>query len=564
MDFIDRKKSLKTPKDLNALEKQLAQLTAKDALYLIVLFYIANQYESASHLSDPVFLFIDNLDYIDELKELQIFMNALKSLTTDMGKIFPKLRLYKNATSESKIGFTKKVKIIVAMRESTYANLPNPHEVDFFDAIHSYYDITEWYDKDKIVDKRLTFLKQGKLLSEKKKKEAELISEIIRDKYTKDVFISLYNNNYRRTTKIITTIIIAHPKEFENYYTLIKSKESYLKHGARGILFKFVLDLFNSDENGKENCFRKIGVLDFLNRKNNNVSIARLILSYLSTHTNTICDNARMYVSVKTIVDNFEDIFSKDEIIRSLLNMFSLKDSIWTHLISFSRFESRESIKDMLDKNDFSSLDLSKTTVHYSCAGKIYLEVITSHFEFFSTRIKGSQYPALFCSSNYINGSKKYLKIIGNVIQEVELCCAALSKHNEKVRRVKSQTNNMPMSTKAYLESSFVASIKKINSDKKCPQIRKQFHEDRLINSHIGYIDRFRLYLLKNSKQYNQKSTEVNKELCDIIERYMDLLKKVLITDYTRDILLPYYEKRLTEIKESNYQKCNIAIKKDI
>ena len=455
-------------------------------------------------------------------------------------------------------------KILVAMRETTYANLPNPHEVDFFDSIHSYCDITEWYNKNKIVDWRLKFLKNGNLLSEKKKGEANLILEIIRDNYTKDIFIPLYNNNYRRATKIITTVIIDHPKEFDSYDKLAKSKLLYLKHGARGILFKLVMDLFNSDENGEENCLRKIGVLDFQNRKSNDVSIARMILSYLSTMTDTLCDNPRRCVSVKKIIDNFDGIFTSNEIIRSLLNMYSLKDSIWTHLVSFGRYESSESIKEMLDKDDYSALDLNKTTVHYSCAGKIYLEVMTSHFEFFSTRIKGSQYPALFCYSNYKNGSKKFLDIIESVIHEVELCCNSLSTHNEKVCNSKGKTN-IPMDIEEYLKSPFVASIKKINRvDKKRTQIRKQFHEDRIINSHIGYIDRFRMYIINNGKRFSQDSIAINESLCNVLERYIKLLDSVLITEYTKETLLPFYKTQLETIRETGYKNCNIPIKKDI
>lgn len=324
------------------------------------------------------------------------------------------------------------------------------------------------------------------------------------------------------------------------------------------------MDLFNSDENGEENCLRKIGVLDFQNRKSNDVSIARMILSYLSTMTDTLCDNPRRCVSVKKIIDNFDGIFTSNEIIRSLLNMYSLKDSIWTHLVSFGRYESSESIKEMLDKDDYSALDLNKTTVHYSCAGKIYLEVMTSHFEFFSTRIKGSQYPALFCYSNYKNGSKKFLDIIESVIHEVELCCNSLSTHNEKVCNSKGKTN-IPMDIEEYLKSPFVASIKKINRvDKKRTQIRKQFHEDRIINSHIGYIDRFRMYIINNGKRFSQDSIAINESLCNVLERYIKLLDSVLITEYTKETLLPFYKTQLETIRETGYKNCNIPIKKDI
>ena len=111
----------------------------------------------------------------------------------------------------------------------------------------------------------------------------------------------------------------------------------------------------------------------------------------------------------------------------------------------------------------------------------------------------------------------------------------------------------------------FVASIKKVKrGDKKAIQIRKQFHEDRMINSHIGYIDRFRLYIINNGKRFSQDSISVNKSLCYVLEKYINLLDRVLITEYTKETLLPFYKTQLKIIKETGYKNCNIPIKKDI
>lgn len=562
-EFIDKKREISNADDINEMEEFVNKFNVKESLYIIILFYLSDLYNSNDRVNDPVFLFVDNLDYIDNLNELEVFIDAIKSLTTDLGKICHRLCLSKDNPGPSNIRFTEKVKILTAMRETTYANIPRSHGMDFLDDIHSYIDITEWYDKNKIIRRRLSFLRKSEQLSPSKKTEADLILKIISDKYTKVIFFPLYNNNYRRATKIISSLIIEHPIEFESYDVISKSDKQYLKHGSRGILFKCVFDLFNAD-NKDENCLKKIGVLDFQNRKTNEVSIARLLLSYLSNLTDTICDNPRGCVSIRKIIDQFEGIFTEKEIIRSILNMYSLKDSIWTHLVSFSRFESKESIKEMLLNDDYSGLDLNRTTVHYSCAGKIYLEVITSHFEFFSTRIKGTQNSALFCYSNYKKGSLKFLEIIESVFKEVELCCRSLSDFNNRIMNTKSQ-NGSQMSERDYLDSFFVASIKKPNrKDKKKIQIRKQFHEDRIINSHIGYIDRFRLYLLNQQKNNIYNPVSINKSLCEIIQRYVDLLKKVPLTDYTENELLPFYEEQLELNKINEYKEFFIPIKKGL
>lgn len=561
--FISEKKDIEDPDDLNELEKFFNKLSVRDSLYVIVLFYLANKYYDDDQENDVYFLFVDNLDYIDDYEQLGLFMDAIKALTTDMDKIFNRLCFSKNSSASSNNRFTEKIKILIAMRETTKANIPNPHGVDFFDSIHSYEDITELYNKNGIVDWRLKFINRSTSLSPIKKQEMDLIREIIADKYTREVFIPLYNNNYRRTTKILTNIIIENPREFSDYHKLMSSNVPFYRHGARGILFKFILDLFNKTTNGSTNILKEIGVIDLRNRKNNEVSVARMLLSYLSEKTDTICSNAKQSVSLQKVIDDFQGIYTQEDILKSLLSMYMLKDSAWTHLISFSKLDSKESVKSMLEKQDFSSINLKTTAIHYSCAGKIYLEVITSHFEFFSTRIFGTRYPALFCEQNYANGSRDYLKIIQGVLREVKQCCNSLKVHNDKIKTIMAQ-GKTAVSENDYLNSSFVATIKKTIPDTDEIQIRKQFHEDRLINSHIGYIDRFRLYLLNGTVISPSARIAVNKSLCEVLNEYVDLLEHVSITDYTQKELLPFYRKQLGSIEKTGYSNFYMPVKKNV
>ncbi|GHU83311.1 hypothetical protein FACS1894196_2980 [Clostridia bacterium] len=581
-DFISGNRNTDNPDDTNFLEEYINKFSLKESLYTLMLMFMSEYYDDVNKISTPIFLFVDNLDYIDDTEQLEDFMKAIKDFTTDFSEIFTSLKLCSTDSTIVHPFFTQKIKFLVAMRETTQASIAGSHAYDFFGEIHPSYDMTEWYDKDKIAKLRLNFIGKSNNLSDEKRREAALIGEIFGDidkNYTQLVFMPLFNNNYRRTVRFVSTIIIEHPQEFLDYTQILRRVKQglgvrksntgfrnlqFALHGARGILLKFMIDAFNADDKDGVSCLRKIGAMDLQNRKNNDVSVSRMILSYLSHYSETLCDSARKCVSFQKTVEAFDGIFSKDEIIKSVLNMFLLKDSMWSHLVSFSRFKSDESIEVMMEKDDFSSLDLSKTNLHYSCAGKIYLEVITSHFEFFVARTFHEKYPALFCATNWQHGSTKYRRIIDGVLREVTQCCHSLKSHNEKIRSLKSETDEN-MSISEYLESPYVQTIKKKYRERNYVKYYKQFHEERIIDAHIGYIDRFRLYVLSFPEGVigTDKST-INEYLCNIINEYLNLLDGVPTTPYSKTVLHSYSNEQYKKIKASGFTDFRSEIKKDI
>lgn len=557
LDFVDARKSLNDPCHINEIAAHFASASIRDSLYILLLLSLANEFmKDPENIKTPVLLFVDNMDYIDDYQQLHDFIDAIKALTKDMSNIFPNLILSHRSGLSSNTRFTKKVLLIISMRETTFACLPSSHDRDLDGAIFSFQDITEMYGKSSVVDKRLEFIRNSSLLHHTRKDESTLISEIMRDDFTNRVLVPLYNNNYRRVIDAITRIIAEHPQDFDDYRRIMLSRHFYLRHGARGILFKYILDSFNSKSNDIDNCFRRIGVLDLQNRKNNNISIARIILTYLSSHTETHCNNANNSVTLDKIVRELEDVFPRHEIIGSILNMYSLKDSCWSHLVSFCHLNANPAqMSAMLKTSNYDELNLKETMLHYSCAGKTYLEYMTSHYEFFTSRIFFADVPALFCTSNF-SGSKRYVKIINKVTDEVEKCCDSLRTHNESIK------TRFGLSGKQYEDSFFVAQIKRSQDD---GRRTNQFHEDRLINSHIGYLDRFRQYLMQSTVITHDEKIETNAYLCSVIKRYVALLDQTAaINDNTRKDLLPYYQQQIQVIERTVYKDINTQIKRDL
>jgi hypothetical protein len=536
-------KDLKNPENIDDLIQFIENgCTLKIIFYIIFIISISSFYDKEENAM-PYFFVIDNLDIIQNHKELKNFIRCIDDFTIEINKIFNRLKLYSN--SQKNYNYTSKIKIVVTMRETTRAFIPNTHYSDVFRAIYTNFDVTEWYNKDDIAKKRIKYLLDAKNLSPKKRKALKYIYSIMEDTYTRNVFIPLFNNNYRKAVPMIADIVYNHLDCFDDYFS-IKSlyKENY-KHGARGILIKFIIDSFNSERGDFKHILKLIGAIDSHGKKNNEISIARVILSYLSNYTKTECGAGENSITLSNLMDNLNFIFSEQKIMKSILNVYSLKDSIWTHLISFNTLEYINN-----------KIIPQKTTLHYSYAGKIYLEMLTTHFEFFSARIFKDKYYSLFCKDNRvkdINGYYLFDNIIENVFIEVRKCCNILSDHNTKICIRQNYPSPANDNKNSYLNSHFVAMIK-------TDEMKKQFHEERLVTSHIGYIDIFRIYLLNVMDITFEDKKNINEILYEHLVNYVRLLNSIPVCYYAKHELIPYYLERLIDIKNKDFEDFSIEV----
>jgi hypothetical protein len=212
-------------------------------------------------------------------------------------------------------------------------------------------------------------------------------------------------------------------------------------------------------------------------------------------------------------------------------------------------------IAKLFETKEYTNIDTTNTLIHYTCAGRMFLEVVSIHFEFISTLANGKNSPALFCKGSFINNNKIYVEIINNVFCLVEDCCNVLSELHSKIKKIKN------ISEEDYLNSCFIATIKK-EENREVVSSDKQLYADRVINAHIGYLDRFRLYVL--SGDWVENKVEFNTNVCNFIEKYVDLMSKILIMPKTKETLLPYYIAQLEKIKNNRYKDFVSAIKKNL
>jgi GTPase SAR1 family protein len=552
--IISDNKSLDVVENLFEFKAFFGTRSLSEMLHLVALLLLSRDYHSGNARTIvPIHIFIDNMDHIDEYEVIDELIGAVTEYENTMKRVFVNLKLSKESTASSGMFFTNKITTFIAMRETTFRMINmDAHNRDRLSFVRPVYDVTEWFEKTEIVEKRLAFLDSSSTLSEEKAKQIKQLSIIIKDYYTNRLIVPLFNNNYRRITGTLAKILSSDQLQIEEYMKLIISNSRHAKYGARATLLKLVLNVFNDDINEYGNYFARIGVVDFSKREpERKVSIARVILAYLSNHTETLNTTTERSVSLGSVVTAMDKVFSRDDVIRSIINMYLLKDSDWSHLISFNEisFPSRE-LTNMIKNNNFTSIDLEKTMLHYTCAGKVYLETVSSHFEFFSVRLKnGTSHRPLFCSANseQINSA---MKIIRSVLDEVKICSGFLQAHNEQIINSKKFSG-----LEEYGYSSFISKIKRISYAGGVEVASwQQFHEDRLINSHIDYVDHFRLFFMESNTGLDiETRNKVNKDLCGVLKEYVDLLENGLCNQKTKFDLIPEYRKNLEMIENSGY-----------
>ena len=235
--------------------------------------------------------------------------------------------------------------------------------------------------------------------------------------------------------------------------------------------------------------------------------------------------------------------------------------------MSFNQIEYKNAQHEIESYIDFNRLDPDKTMLHYSCAGKMYVEYVATHFEFFTVRVYKTSREALFCDSNLVRDTNthnfKCVDIVNRIYSEVEKCCGSLYDFNLRLCN-KNHYLNPYTNLEFYRDSHYVCVFKRVNLDGQERRF-KQFHEERIILTHINYIDCYRTYILNYCENIcHEDKVELNKKLTKSITKYVDLLAsdRILKSKNTDTELIDYYRKQIG-ILENDWSDFETEIRKN-
>lgn len=508
---------------------KLAELELFQLFLVLVLVDLQKQQCSTSKRTAIIF---DNLDNLLNIADISKFIENFCNFQNNVGSLLKTIL----KTERSRFQYT----FIFVMRETTKANI-SPHSLEMLRISSKEYDITTLFPKRDIIIKRLHCY-QEYLLSqdEKDKKIGKLrqqinsIFKIINDTYMHKTIFPFYNNDYRICVMKLIDITKLYPTLVSQYNNLVSQNNEDAKFGGRGIVYRIILSDLQ-----KKGYFSRLMIVDFLTREKH-TSLVRLLLTYLANKTKSDCTDATPAVSLKELFKAFKDI-KPSEIIECIWAMFDLiTTNDWNHLITFASSKSASKERLYIEKGIYSKKSNKDDDKEYSkfritCAGEIYLSNVCTHYEFFSCRALGDEYLPLFCMENLEIRDGKYIfeDIIEGVYNQVYRCCLDLCKSFESDQGLCRE----PRPPYNYKNEAIY-----------------QYHSERIIFSHIGYLDSYRCYLLKNATHLDIDIEKVSKLLLETIRKYCNLIveEKVAKCAATRR-----FNQIVTNLKEAESNPCD-------
>lgn len=504
---------------------ELQEVLSLDYLLRIAV-YIAHPIEE----NRKIYVCYDNMDSIENFDELKTFDNTLTAIRRNIDN-------YINLIAGSKF-YAKRIKrptfvIISTYRKITAAKVEINNQAErcedpasenkyiyYIDASHNYRYQDIVISRGKYF--RSLFEKSGEDLSSilEKLKTAESLTNI---NFIQNRYAGFWNNNYRTCVSIMADALENHSSETTECINLFESNEDGYDNdglaniGASSIFMGIICKI--SGEKGIWNSDRlnlvKLTDIKKTYKISELTSLSRLILTYMGNQKDG--SHARP-VSMKELFDEFSDLYgypngkNGGEIIDAVTKMLTRDETdTWRRPIYYHK-----NAPD--DKNGFHQQWLyycgkteEKTlyTELLLCdCGYLYVRRLMSDFEFFSSRRFGKNHVNLYLVPNI----KLASKVIDNVIKAVEGCCIKLNAFQDKYMEIKgidfSYYLTLPIHPKTRSNVS-------------------QLHAERIIFSHIYYLDYCRKHHLKKTKNSVQKK-EVNSLFKESIERYLDLYLKYI------------------------------------
>lgn len=537
--------------------KQLAYNNC--TMYLVVFDFLwALVKHIRSGQGNLIFIVFDNVDSISDLDEEQQFVSALKNFINQcnyfLGMNLSNENLFlgkqiKDIMTNLKIVCFLTTRIITINRflelEPDLERVYGWSSIEMPENYYNHAEVIAHRTKHYMVlenNNNLTAINSLSRIQE--------VSDLF---YKTGFFKRIFNGNIRFCLDCICSII----HDSKNYELLKECKQLYSKsndasEGAVGIMLSLILQYLKSN-NLYENKLHLQGC-----SSGQTVSISRLILTILREKGGTC--------SFLDLLMHLSAFFSVEEICNVVYDLSEAGREVWRRLLVFDSncpasttdFEQQGLLylKGITDVEQYSEISIC-------LSGVTYIESIVPRFEFILSRRKKENraiwwydYQPLFTtnSEDIINakaspGAKKYRfeRKIDSVFYDVCQHCKKSVQFAEQVM------DSINFSRSAYVQDSFY-NFHPINTDGSYSH--KQSYESRLIFSHIGYIERYRRYLLQKRKNDDPEILQdINRRIIQRLKQYIKLYfnRKLCFGTFRQDQVATFLDKQINIIEQHEY-----------
>ncbi len=546
-----------------------------DLLMMLLFFYYYHPSEFGQYFKTPIdeelplLIIFDNIDHVEIESHNSEFPKNIESVAHNIKTIIRK---------QDNIKINKTIHFIFCLRDANcsiisrqMAENTTRYEVKFI-------PLREETD---IFLKRVSIASKHDVNFDSNK--CEFFSYIFNDEYTKKSFLPLFNYNMRKFSVFLYELV---EESNSTYVNDIKDlSNNFTKYGSRGIEYHLIIKHLLKNDFLKQRLYLNDGNLCG-GVNGGHVNPARVLLTNVLNKSKYSLDyrtwsNTSNPVGLYNLYYIFAEVHKGkiDLFFDILTGLFLFHKENWCHLITFENkqifsdndFLSEKETLKMLDTgltNDetiYYKQKLNKITVRLNPAGFTYIRDICKHYEFYSIRVDNKK--PLFCSLDYkfANGSIKFdfISNIKNTFNLAKECIENLIKFLDSgVVGNYSYSDHCFRTYNPYDEF----------EDDPYQKPRSVIHTIRIIDTHVGYIDTFRLYILNNYPYFNEVYThinngynvqinidkvkkDINKEIIDIIEQYVSFLVQINEGGEDTKNLMNIFHKNINIIKRNEY--CN-------
>lgn len=535
-----------------SLIKHLKKLKVPQILTMWSYFVICKEHVNGNDDFVEILL-LDNIDDIYKNEYTEKFIRGLKKYH-ELGSLFISKLKFEDIIVDYNL-YTN-FNFIFCLRDTSAAKFSyhfTTRAVEFF-----HRDISEKVDKKEAINQKLKYLEN--VQNEQLNNRADIIKHICNDQYTIRRIFPLYNNDYRTAVKSLCNVLSKNERYAREYCRMTETENSAAHFGAHGIVLRLILNSFE-----KQDYFKAIGSYNVSfngeDKGNSNkhdlvdYSIPRIILTYLynyqEEHKDSFLNNLPdTTVNLKKMYDDFYKIIAPSNIADKLDAMYALHlKQDWNHLININatydiNSSNLNSIFKKYEQGKF--FDEEDGSIIITCAGRVFVQRITTHYEYFACRYFEDSIP-LFLDESLLmrDGVFVFDKNINDVLEKVTGCVQKAYEFDLKI--IREYYNN---DIKKFKQSHYL--FKKV-----------QTHAERIINHNISYIDAFRHYIIKRAKSIEGKGelSDVEKiissdkeKICEKIinhiNKYVTLMKIYIDNNYFSNSAKNLYEQYTTGIQK--------------
>lgn len=370
----------------------------------------------------------------------------------------------------------------------------------------------------------------------------ELVKTLTEENYTQNVFLPLFNYDYRRLFDcILFAMEPVYTAEGKQYRSLVshedyKNTQKLSKHGSRGIIFQIMIKYLI-----RNNFLKRFATNSDRPKGKGYCRASRLILTVLCSMCYPVLPEENLVklhgISPKTIglfdlVQSMEKLFPPSEITRWLSEFFRVTESSWAHLITIynkqvtpagidfnleliliNNILEGKTIRDLAKSKD----ELNKIKVQINASGYIYIRYLITHFEYFSSLVVDEnpqkKFRPLFQMTTFDGKRWVFEDVIESVLESV--------KSYKKMTDVFFELEMFPRgySAERYCKSHFAF---------RGLENKGKLYLTRVVTTHIEYLDEFRWYLF-NNKGFKQEAASTSKREKLPLEKYLSLINQYLV-----------------------------------